>query len=667
MYCAKCEFEFKGEGRKECPICGGPLIDFSSLASETPEDQSAENSQETTAESTFDLASLLNDDDKVSDKGPEPEAPPVDELSTEKFETPTFKNTCETPDSSTSKAKESVPFDLESALTGEEEKHSPEPDTEQATEDFFNFETALNEDVVKQSQESEEPAQISSEQEHKPVSEAESEPAIEELSTEELLRRIAEEYKPAEKDSEEESPATAPPPKKPKPVPARSSRSFSAIAALAVFALLAAIASIAYLTPREKLHPTVVNLKTEAEKKINAITDLVIINVEKYLYKQKEPPSSVPQQKTRLYRPVKKPSLAKKASVQEKRVPVGTKPAVANGEVPSESEKTAAKEPTQPQAQTAKEILPQEPPAPQVIEEKEKIPVKPTVTKTSRESLYSLHTGSFIKESIASAEAELLKKMGFNSYVQKASLKNGQIWYRIKVGNFNTRQEAKEIQGKLKQKAPHIKAYVMKKRMPVKANTTGGIAAESKPVAISDSTVSTNREANPPQEDQEIVESQQPIKGAAKKEEKTLPPEINDSSGESQPLAETPQEVWGPIEEVSSPGETFAAEVEQTTPVLINTTEVPLTWVEIPQEVVEPAGETAIPEEIMATEEEIITETGYNPYTQEAEEEFYPEVTVSIETLPEITPEQEDQASITIELLPERGIQKGQEAITPTE
>ena len=96
-----------------------------------------------------------------------------------------------------------------------------------------------------QSTKLEDPAQASPAPEYKTG--PESEPALEELSTEELLRRIAEEYKPKEAED------IAPPPAKPQPLPARSSRSISAIAALAVFALIAAIASVAFLTPQGKV------------------------------------------------------------------------------------------------------------------------------------------------------------------------------------------------------------------------------------------------------------------------------------------------------------------------------------------------------------------------------------------------------------------------------
>ena len=69
MFCTNCEFEIKGEGREECPICGGPLINFSALDPDpqetttgTPEEKQPGSPQEPIDAPTFDLASLLNDD-----------------------------------------------------------------------------------------------------------------------------------------------------------------------------------------------------------------------------------------------------------------------------------------------------------------------------------------------------------------------------------------------------------------------------------------------------------------------------------------------------------------------------------------------------------------------------------------------------------------------------
>ena len=37
MFCTSCEFEIKGEGRKECPICSELLIEYSELENSSEE------------------------------------------------------------------------------------------------------------------------------------------------------------------------------------------------------------------------------------------------------------------------------------------------------------------------------------------------------------------------------------------------------------------------------------------------------------------------------------------------------------------------------------------------------------------------------------------------------------------------------------------------------
>ena len=41
MFCTHCEFEIKGDDRKECPVCGGPLIDYSEVKTSSEEITSA--------------------------------------------------------------------------------------------------------------------------------------------------------------------------------------------------------------------------------------------------------------------------------------------------------------------------------------------------------------------------------------------------------------------------------------------------------------------------------------------------------------------------------------------------------------------------------------------------------------------------------------------------
>jgi len=82
MFCANCEFEIKGEDRKECPVCGGPLIEYSELKTsldESKSDSGAGKLEETVKESKepafFDLESALDVDDEdpeVSAQEPRP-------------------------------------------------------------------------------------------------------------------------------------------------------------------------------------------------------------------------------------------------------------------------------------------------------------------------------------------------------------------------------------------------------------------------------------------------------------------------------------------------------------------------------------------------------------------------------------------------------------------
>ncbi|MCK5513547.1 MAG: SPOR domain-containing protein [Deltaproteobacteria bacterium] len=82
MFCKNCEFEIKGEDRKECPVCGGPLIEYSELKislDESKSDSEAGKLEETIEESKepafFDLESALNADDEapvVSAQEPKP-------------------------------------------------------------------------------------------------------------------------------------------------------------------------------------------------------------------------------------------------------------------------------------------------------------------------------------------------------------------------------------------------------------------------------------------------------------------------------------------------------------------------------------------------------------------------------------------------------------------
>jgi hypothetical protein len=133
-----------------------------------------------------------------------------------------------------------------------------------------------------------------------------------------------------------------------------------------------------------------------------------------------------------------------------------------------------------------------------------------------------------------------------------------------------------------------------------------------------------------------------------------------------QPMVETPQEIVDPAEEVYSFEEAGVIEEEQNQPGIDRISDVTPPVTTVPQKMWDPEKETYSPEEAVAHEEEVVTEMEYNPYIQDPiDEESTLEDTVSIETLPAVIPEQEDQASVTMDIFPEMGLQEG--VSTPVE
>ncbi len=62
-------------------------------------------------------------------------------------------------------------------------------------------------------------------------------------------------------------------------------------------------------------------------------------------------------------------------------------------------------------------------------------PVKPSVT-------YSIHAGSFRKTELAQKDVNRFSKLGFNAYIKRVNLGDKGVWYRVKIGLYNTRAEA---------------------------------------------------------------------------------------------------------------------------------------------------------------------------------------------------------------------------------
>ena len=97
------------------------------------------------------------------------------------------------------------------------------------------------------------------------------------------------------------------------------------------------------------------------------------------------------------------------------------------------------------------------------IKKKEK-PLQPVKKKAPLKTLYSIHAGSYKTEKVAVGESNRLKQWGFHAYVQVTDLQKGEIWYRVKIGDFSTRKDARKVQDELKQKAPKLKSILVKRK-----------------------------------------------------------------------------------------------------------------------------------------------------------------------------------------------------------
>jgi hypothetical protein len=78
MFCTHCEFEIKGDDRKECPVCGGPLIDYAEVKNSSQEipgtgesDQWEETGNVPKEKTPFDFGKTLKTDNEHPLQEPE--------------------------------------------------------------------------------------------------------------------------------------------------------------------------------------------------------------------------------------------------------------------------------------------------------------------------------------------------------------------------------------------------------------------------------------------------------------------------------------------------------------------------------------------------------------------------------------------------------------------
>lgn len=84
----------------------------------------------------------------------------------------------------------------------------------------------------------------------------------------------------------------------------------------------------------------------------------------------------------------------------------------------------------------------------------------PTEGKAVRQGSWTIQVNAFPVERDAQGLTQKLKKKGYDAYVVSADIQ-GRTWYRVRVGNFATRQEARPMQEALKTKEKFAKAMTV--------------------------------------------------------------------------------------------------------------------------------------------------------------------------------------------------------------
>jgi cell division septation protein DedD len=179
---------------------------------------------------------------------------------------------------------------------------------------------------------------------------------------------------------------------------------------------------------------------------------------ERRIVKMEEPPVKIPikpaapggpadqggaaKEEMTFYNTLTKPTGAEPSAEQK---PKESKPAEKTAKPESKERKPQAKE-NKPQTKEA-------PPAPK--------PAPPVETAESKESgkAWTVQVNAFPDEKSAKTWVDRLKNKGYNAYVTEVNTK-GKIWYRVRVGQYGTREEAKKVEEALKTKENYTKAFI---------------------------------------------------------------------------------------------------------------------------------------------------------------------------------------------------------------
>ena len=468
MFCTHCEFEIKGDDRKECPVCGGPLIDYSEVKTSSEEITSAletnrpeEMHNEAKGTLPFDFGKALKADDADPVQEPEEHIP----LSSPVEPEPQSEATGEEQSAEDAKYTD---LDKSSWETDRwQETHNEEKETA-----AFDPGRALEVDSDNPIPEPVEPSPLLSQLETEREREAADTPRL----TEEVVTEIPDNCNnlPGQIIAAAQQAERKPP---------HASRKQLAISVMAVLALVAAITTIAIFKPQQYFYQDIGHLKTKIEKTALKILNIVTQREEKKVVAQKTPEQGTRvQQKQREHAagnadPDKKRSRLEELSSEGKgKAGTAKKQSKDAHRKPLAQQEThhagiaSLKETAPPFVETDMQSFDMKPSTNNTLESKTVL-ATPVVKETSQTSLYSLHTGSFKNKEVAAGERDRLKKMGFHAYLQTVDLENGQTWHRIKVGSYGTREEAENTQKELRKKVPKLESYIMRRVTEPKKNS----------------------------------------------------------------------------------------------------------------------------------------------------------------------------------------------------
>ena len=347
-----------------------------------------------------------------------------------------------------------------------------------------------------------------------------------------------------------------------------SSKFLPVIVVMGVLIIAAQIGGIFFLKSQQKLNPLIAKFKKETKQKADKILNTVLGKEKEKTLVEKE------------HGFVDNAQTAREEISQKNTASVsGENPVTVKKDVQMSQMKVVPKS---------------------TVKKKEN-PVKPIEKKASSSTIYSIHAGSYKTEKVAVSESNRLKQLGLDAYVQTTDLQKGQIWHRVKIGGFSTREDAQKVQNELIQKDSKLKSVIVKRKAESKKPLVK--KEEKKSIAIKDPVpidVSQSVKEDKSQQKPDSVETIPPI-------DETV------TTGEERPLTEmelTPY-VSQPVQEEMSQQK---PDTVKTVADVVPEKDDPLIAVNVPpQSTVEKVEQVVTPDEIM-TSEKVVYSINANSY-----------------------------------------------------